>query len=438
MVVSILKLSPQAGLFAGINSAFLALTLPQLNADPVDDTNALLLWNNALLLHLALGSNDTLPMSTTLPSSTFTASRDILAANMLFSISLTSALVSSFLAVLGRQWLVYYRKRSGGGPDHERWEQLKRYLGAEKWYLQLILDDIIPSLLQIGLIIFCISLIIYLQTLNPMVAQIVGIPLFVGLTMAFLSAICTIWDKFCPFQSPFSHFVGWCTFSIQATLGYRQTSNGEEDRASLHVTAISRAISTSDDDDTLLLAANSIISIQSEISLRQLWNDGSLWTRILELCKRSRERFLHLEPSDLTRNSASATARLFRALLAHILLYLGGDASSEALSEFLKLVQGDGNAISLWLIPKEDIQHTPAALIQASIAFSLLRSHATKYHINSLCSFLTSYSHGLAGAGWDTLAVMVLAINLLVPDGERPRNPDHYVQLAHLQDIYSG
>ncbi|KIO18101.1 hypothetical protein M407DRAFT_246568, partial [Tulasnella calospora MUT 4182] len=38
-----------AGLFAGVNSAFLALTLPQLSADPADDTNA-------LLLQIALGA----------------------------------------------------------------------------------------------------------------------------------------------------------------------------------------------------------------------------------------------------------------------------------------------------------------------------------------------------------------------------------------------
>ncbi|KAG9031734.1 hypothetical protein FS837_002908, partial [Tulasnella sp. UAMH 9824] len=31
-----------AGLFAGVNSAFLAFTLPQMSADPADDTNALL------------------------------------------------------------------------------------------------------------------------------------------------------------------------------------------------------------------------------------------------------------------------------------------------------------------------------------------------------------------------------------------------------------
>ncbi|KIO21839.1 hypothetical protein M407DRAFT_79868, partial [Tulasnella calospora MUT 4182] len=93
-----------AGLFAGVNSAFLALTLPLLSADPVDDTNALLVQNNALLFHLASGRNDTPPMTFTLPSSTFAASHSTLAINILFSISLAFALISSFLAVLGRQW----------------------------------------------------------------------------------------------------------------------------------------------------------------------------------------------------------------------------------------------------------------------------------------------------------------------------------------------
>ncbi|KIO23845.1 hypothetical protein M407DRAFT_26769 [Tulasnella calospora MUT 4182] len=167
-----------AGRFAGVNSAFLALTLPLLSADPVDDPNALLVQNNALLLHLASGRNDTPPMTLTLLSSTFAASCNTLAINILFSISLAFALISSFLAVLGRQRLIYYRKRSGGGPDRERWEQLKRYLGAEKWYLQFILDDTLPSLLRIGLIIFCISPILYLHTLNPTVSQVVGIPFY--------------------------------------------------------------------------------------------------------------------------------------------------------------------------------------------------------------------------------------------------------------------
>ncbi|KAG8965324.1 hypothetical protein FRC00_005352 [Tulasnella sp. 408] len=427
-----------AGLFAGVNSAFLALTLPLLSADPLDDTNALLLQNNALLLHLALGRNVTPPMNIVLPSSTFAASSNILAINTLFSISLAFALISSFLAVFGRQWLVYYRKRNGGGPDRERWEQLKRYIGAERWYLQPILDDILPSLLQVGLVIFSISLIIYLHTLHPTVSKIVGIPLYVSLILGFLGAICPLWDKSCPFQSSFSRFMLGCITTVRHALGYRQTKESEEERDWLHATAIRRSISTSDDDLTLLMAARSIFTIERRNLLKQLWDDEVFRTRILELCGRSRERFLLLNPDDqISRDSASAVARVFRAVLAHMMLSLDRGVEPGS-SELLKLVQSDGNAVSLWLIPEADIRSTPAALVHGSLAFSLLRSHALGYHINSLLPFLSSYSNSLARAGWNSLALMVLAINLLVPDGQIPKGPVNFVELTRLKQVYSG
>ncbi|KIO27653.1 hypothetical protein M407DRAFT_23084 [Tulasnella calospora MUT 4182] len=194
-----------AGLFAGVNSAFLAMTLPLLLADPADDTNALLAQNNAILLQLMQGRNDTSLSNPTLPSTSFTPSPGIFTVNILFSFSLALAIISAFLAVLGRQWLVYYRKRSGGGADRQRWEQLKRFLGAERWRLELVLDDILPSLLQIGLIIFCASLILYLHILNPAISRLVGIPMGFGLAIFILSAVFTVWDRFCPFQSPLSH-----------------------------------------------------------------------------------------------------------------------------------------------------------------------------------------------------------------------------------------
>ncbi|KIO27193.1 hypothetical protein M407DRAFT_73553, partial [Tulasnella calospora MUT 4182] len=93
-----------AGLFAGVNTAFLALTLPLMSPDPADDTNALLRDNNAILLNLALGRNDSLPNTNSLPSETFSPTGNILTINVLFSVSLTFAIISSFLAVMGRQW----------------------------------------------------------------------------------------------------------------------------------------------------------------------------------------------------------------------------------------------------------------------------------------------------------------------------------------------
>ncbi|KAG8933526.1 hypothetical protein FRC01_008455 [Tulasnella sp. 417] len=198
-----------AGLFAGVNSAFLALTLPLLSADPADDTNALLVHNNAILIQLVLGRNDSALQDPILPSKSFVPKPADLSVNVLFSLSLALAITSSFLAVLGRQWLVYYRKRSGGGPDRQRWEQLKRFLGAKRWGLELILDDILPSLLQAGLIIFCISFLIYLHGLNPTLSTAVGAPLYLALAFFIGGAICAIWDRFCPFRSPLSHFLWW-------------------------------------------------------------------------------------------------------------------------------------------------------------------------------------------------------------------------------------
>ncbi|KIO22231.1 hypothetical protein M407DRAFT_28245 [Tulasnella calospora MUT 4182] len=200
-----------AGLFAGVNTAFLALTLPLMSPDPTDDTNALLRNNNAILLNIVLGRNESLPSTNPLPSETFSPTGKVLTINILFAVSLTFALVSSFLAVLGRQWLIYYRKRTGGGPDLQRWEQLKRFLGAERWQLEWVLDDFLPSLLQIGLIVFSISLTIYLSILHPTLSNIFGAFMCTGLAILMITAIFAIRDKFCPFQSPLSRFISWFT-----------------------------------------------------------------------------------------------------------------------------------------------------------------------------------------------------------------------------------
>ncbi|KAG8947701.1 hypothetical protein FRC04_010545 [Tulasnella sp. 424] len=218
-----------AGLFAGVNSAFLALTLPLMSADPADDTNALLAQNNALLSQLVSGRNDSTSLDSTLPSASFAPSGTILSVNVLFALSLAFAIISSFLAVLGRQWLVYYRKRGGGGPDRQRWEQLKRFLGAERWGLELILDDILPSLLQTGLIIFCISFIIYLNTLNSTLSKVVGVPLYMGLAFFVGSALCTLWDRFCPYHSPLSHLLLWISSLALRVVGLRERFQGRSD-----------------------------------------------------------------------------------------------------------------------------------------------------------------------------------------------------------------
>lgn len=171
-----------------------------MKADPADDTNA-------LLLQLVTGGNSSIHSADDLPSATFTPSQNIFPVNILFSFSLTLAIISSFLAVLGQQWLVYYRKRSGGGVEHQRWEQLRRYLGVKRWRLEAILDDILPALLQSSLVIFCVALVVYLRTLSETLCYIIAAPMVVVLTILFLVAIAASWDHWCPFKSPLSHFL---------------------------------------------------------------------------------------------------------------------------------------------------------------------------------------------------------------------------------------
>ncbi|KAG9031001.1 hypothetical protein FS837_003126 [Tulasnella sp. UAMH 9824] len=306
-----------AGLFAGVNSAFLALTLPLLSADPSDDITALLAQNNAILTQMATGRNDSISINPRLPSAEFSPSSDIFAINALFSLSLAFAIISSFLAVLGRQWLVYYRKRSGGGPDRQRWEQLKRFLGAERWQLEPILDDVLPSLLQIGLIIFCASLILYLRHLSPAISLIVGIPI------------------------PLSHVLFWSARTIPSAaralrqLGWEQLSQGssvkrwvdilihgreEESPESLKVIALQRAICTSDDPATLLHAAANISGITNTSQMEQLWSDQGFQERFLDQFGNSYSRMLQLRGHNQV-NVAASARRLYSAAAAHIMMY---------------------------------------------------------------------------------------------------------------------
>ncbi|KAG8937219.1 hypothetical protein FRC00_007043 [Tulasnella sp. 408] len=141
-----------------------------LSADLAEDTNA-------LLFQIMLGGNSTIKTPADLPSASFTPAAGAYLINVLFSMSLTLAILGSFLAVLGQQWLVYYRKRGGGGAESQRWEQLRRYLGAKRWRLELVLDDVLPSVLQIGLVIFCVAFIIYLSTLSNSLCYTIAAPL---------------------------------------------------------------------------------------------------------------------------------------------------------------------------------------------------------------------------------------------------------------------
>ncbi|KAG8947795.1 hypothetical protein FRC04_010281 [Tulasnella sp. 424] len=321
-----------AGLFAGVNSAFLALTLPMMSADPADDTNA-------LLLQLVKGGNATINSQADLPSATFSPPSAIYPVNVLFAVSLTCALMSSFLAVLGQQWLLYYRKRSGGGAEHQRNEQLRRQLGAQRWRLELVLDDILPSLLQVGLVIFCISFVLYLRTLSGSMSTVVAAVVGTALAITVGAAVCATWDRMCPYQSPLSHLLCWTVDRMRPLVvalvwgfiflktdvlrigpqepdtdlvismnshiqppedskskrrswksaqkitsrGLTRLSRKVETTKDLKVALLKRMILTSEQTTALAYAATNLCTIDDDESLLQLLNDAEFFDRLHDL-----------------------------------------------------------------------------------------------------------------------------------------------------------
>lgn len=483
-----------AGLFAGVNSAFLALTLPLLSSDPSDDTNALLAQNkallaqnNAILLQLITGRNDTdtVPTESALPSTTFSPSPNTFITNLLFGLSLALAIMASFLAVLGRQWLVYYRKRGGGGPDRERWNQLKRFLGAKRWHLELILDDILPFLLQSALMIFCVSFIIYLHHLNPTLSLLVGIPMYVGLLILLGSAVCTLWDRFCPFHSPLSHLLRWAVktapFALRASRraivsGYKsiatrflrnlrritRTSNDTRDRESeagdtadqttrrlqlenskpwlqtlaigreeesegrLQVITLQRAICTSDDPRTLLYAASNILGIGTADQMAQLWNNKNFPERFFDQFQKFHDRVLQLG-GDQTKTASAM--RLYCAAVAHGVLLL--EIGWEDLTGFvaaIRMVQ----EISVW-IPEEQLSNSSPSFIRATLAFTMFQfftDSPSPKTVNNLYSHLSGYSDYLKHGDWRLFCLVSWAVaNLTVT--QRP-------SLNSLRKAYRG
>ncbi|KAG9024146.1 hypothetical protein FS837_005464, partial [Tulasnella sp. UAMH 9824] len=364
-----------AGLFAGVNSAFLALTLPMMSPDSADDTNA-------LLLQLVKGGSTTINSEVDLPSATFSPPPAIYPVNLLFAVSLTCALMSSFLAVLGQQWLVYYRKRSGGGAEHQRKEQLRRQLGAARWRLELVLDDILPGLLQVGLVIFCISFILYLRTLSGSMSSVVSVVVGTPLAITVAAAVCAVWDRMCPYQSPLSHLLCWITDSVRSAVvafvwlfifmkaylheisrtrtrgterhpetgessslsksssrteelqakswasAHQTTSRGltwigrkEETANDLIVASLKRVILTSEHTTALVHAATNICAINDKDSLRQLLKDVEFFDRLHGLFTNVH---LSLETSPIQlRAMPSAAAKAFAAAILHLALSVG-------------------------------------------------------------------------------------------------------------------
>ena len=185
----------QAGLFSAISTAFIIQIIPGLQPNPIDLTNSLLV--RILQQNATFGGADPLKPISNISTSAVQAQSILLA-----SLSLT--LFVAFVAVLGKQWILYYTRATTWGNVANRGEERQtKLVGLQKWRLELVME-FLPVMLQLALLLFAVAIIVYLWDLNAPVAEVVLVVTLVGTTFyVCIAAFATIYSD-CPFQTPLS------------------------------------------------------------------------------------------------------------------------------------------------------------------------------------------------------------------------------------------
>lgn len=163
----------------------------------MDDTNALL---SQLIQLTILGDQSDIDFS--IPSRDFSAKSDDLFVNRLFSLSLALSLLTSFFVVWGKQWLANYQAKSGVGAEQQRWHQLNRFLGAERWRLLPALEMFLPLTLLSSLAIFAWGLALHVGSVDELCSLIILGLMLGGYCLVGLASAGCYFDRFCPYQTP--------------------------------------------------------------------------------------------------------------------------------------------------------------------------------------------------------------------------------------------
>jgi len=185
----------QAGLFSAINSAFIVQIVPQIQPNPVDLTNVLLL--RILEHNTSFGGAYPLEPISNIPIG-------VIRAQLILFISLSVTLFVAFIAVMGKQWILYYTRATTWGNIADRGKERQvKLTGLKRWGVLLIMESL-SVMLQFALLLFGTALAVYLWDLNVSAAVVVLVVTAIGLTFyTSITVAATIWSDF-PFQTPLS------------------------------------------------------------------------------------------------------------------------------------------------------------------------------------------------------------------------------------------
>ena len=156
-----------------------------------------------VLIHISrqLSNSTTLAYTPT----EFTVSPSIATVNVLFFLSLALVLIDAFLAMLVKSWLQEFDRgwRKYSVANLRAQEREQRLQGFERWKLAELVG-LLPVLIQVSLLLFCIGLVVLLFPIHSISAIFSLVALLAGLSFYVFTTCVPIFDAYAPFSSPVS------------------------------------------------------------------------------------------------------------------------------------------------------------------------------------------------------------------------------------------
>jgi WD40 repeat protein len=137
-----------------------------------------------------------------LPPIKFHPSRVTKAVNVLWFSSLILSLFATLFGIFVKQWLHTYSNWSDIADPREAVLVHEFYRhGRERWHVSSILATL-PLLLQLALLFFVTGLVIYLWTLDTVVASCLSVLVVAGVITALIAIVLPVYYPSCPYKSP--------------------------------------------------------------------------------------------------------------------------------------------------------------------------------------------------------------------------------------------
>jgi hypothetical protein len=110
----------------------------------------------------------------------------------------------AFIAVLGKQWVLYYTRVTTRGNVVDRGKERQgKFVGLQKWGFHVIMQ-LLPVMLQSALFLFGIALVVHFLDMDISVAEVVLVATSFGFAFYACITVAATFRKDCPFQTPLS------------------------------------------------------------------------------------------------------------------------------------------------------------------------------------------------------------------------------------------